>query len=228
MSRFLTAYLQDGYTQNLAVRTAEIDPIVRAYIDRELTARLTPATPQTPSIASAWETGLSALSFPVVRDLLLRPHFGRHDLAMTAEDYDPENQDWPLLEKILVTAQRRVESWGGRMALISVPFQSPEGYRDPDTYPPAREFIARRFAMAAKLGLPYHDLNEEFRKLENPNIHFSDLHRYYGHENELGYRVMADATVKFIEKIAGDLGLGAMSVNPNRSGASAFVRNRNR
>jgi hypothetical protein len=210
MSRFLTAYLEDGYTQNLAARTAEIDPIVRAYIDRELVARLTPATPQTLSIAFAWETGLSALSFPVVRDLLLKPHFGRHDLAMTPEDYEEENQDWPLLEKILVTAKRRAESWGARMALIGVPFQDPEGYRDPDTYPPAREFLARRVAMAAKLGLPYHDLNDEFRKLANPNIHFADLHRYYGHENELGYRVMADATVKFMEEIAGDFGLGAV------------------
>ena len=203
-SPILMGYLLSEHIRHLSVRTDEIDGIVRNYLETELRR-------QDQSLAPSWRTALwtrltpanamESLAFPEVRDQVLRPHYGNHDAQVTPNDFEFPDHDWPLLKQILETARRRIRSWGGELAVLIVPFEDGHGFVDPDKYPPAGNYRDHLQGIFQELGLPYHDLNDDFRQLRNPNLYLADLHGFYGHENPAGYAVMADATVRLISSI---------------------------
>jgi hypothetical protein len=205
-SAILMNYVSSETTHNLANRTAEIDRIVRAYLEGETNER---AAAEQLSKVAAIRSYLNAsslrkeLAFSALRDRLLFPRFGAHNQVLLPSDEDITDLDWPLYEQSLSTAKQRVEGWGGRMIVMMIPFQKGYGFLDPNDYEPAKAYRNRLVQIFGKLGLSYYDMNDVFHRLRDPNSYLADMHRYYGHENEAGYRVLADITGKYIEHVCG-------------------------
>lgn len=196
-SAILMGYLRDGVSRGLSTRTGEIDALVARYLNGELAKRDDQPAEGSPA-ANALKTVVRTLSFATLRDRVLLRNYVAHDLVLPPSDEQLANLDWDLDLQTLETAKRRVEGWGGRMVVMIIPFQDGHGFLDPARDPRARAYRDRLIQNIKTAGLAYHDLNEDFQRLPKPNDYLADMHIYYGHDNEKGYRVLAKAVTDFI------------------------------
>ena len=198
-SAILMHYLAVQDTLGLFQRTAEIDPIVRHYLETELKKKAGEgAPPEGSSLSRAIQKLVRTLSFSTLRNSLVFPHFSNHDIGLPSSDEYLNGLEWDLDRQVLAEAKKRVESWGGKMIVVIIPFQKGSGFLNPKSDAKARVYHDRLATMLRDLDLPYHDLNEDFHRLPNPNTYLADMRIYYGHDNERGYVLLADAVANFI------------------------------
>src|SRR5262249_45421471 len=157
-SPVLMSYLASDVTRNLFGRTPEIDRVVRGYLEARLRDQV---SIEQQGRGAAVQSDLSlkglvkSLAFPTVRNQLLYPRFGAHDQVLSPNDEDLDGLDWGLYMQILKTAKRRVESWGGRMVIMIIPFENNAGFLDPNRYVPARAYRDKLTQAFRTVGLQY-------------------------------------------------------------------------
>jgi len=190
-SAILMSYLSEGTERGLAHRTGEIDKIVARYLNEELAQRYADQRRNSAPVGDAFKALVHALSFATIRARVLY-------MALPPSDEELTGLDWDLDRQVLQTARNRVESWGGRMIVMIIPFQNEHGFLDPERDPRARAYRDRIIENVKSAGLTYHDLNENFHRLPDPNHYLADMHVYYGHDTEAGYALLAQAVTGFI------------------------------
>src|SRR5579862_707486 len=95
-SPILMEYLQSEDTRRLAARTDEIDGVVRSYLETELRRQdqsLAPSWPAAFLTRLTSARALESLTFPEVRNQVLRPHYGGHDAEVTPNDFEYPDHD---------------------------------------------------------------------------------------------------------------------------------------
>jgi hypothetical protein len=192
-SVLLRRYLEDGFTQNLLNRRADID---RVLIDHA-------------TAAEAVE--IARLSAParntLVPDLILRMKLTtfRTRLSLLRDDFvDAESPDYGLFRDVLSHAERTVHSWGGTLYFVYLPgwasFATPpyptEVFIHPET---DRRWRPEVLAIVNDLHLPLIDLNPAFRADRDPLALFP--FRRMGHYNENGHRFVANVLLNALRAL---------------------------
>ena len=200
-SRLLRRYLEDGFTQNLLDRQADIDRALTGYATAAETAELARLSTR------SQETDYFADAILTVKLTSLRTR-----LSLLRDDVVNDSPDYDLLRDVLSHANTTVRSWGGTLCFVYLPSWSSLAT------PPHPTEVAipletdlqgrpRVLAIVNDLRLPLIDLYPAFRAARDPLDLFP--FRRWGHYNEEGHHfvatVLKDALgASFPEKTRGE------------------------
>jgi hypothetical protein len=185
-SPLLMHYLEPTFSQRLIDRQSEIDGVLHRVVS---------------DMAARHRLGLDApprASFGDLLPAILRLWYIRHRLqsAVGIEDEDPHAwsilraQPDNLLNKTLAEAQRLVASWKGRLYFVYLPSWS--RFRNHATLPDRERSAVLK--LVSDLGIPVIDAEPAFREQGDPLSLFP--FRRFGHYNETGNQVVADAILR--------------------------------
>ena len=185
-SPVLLRYLEDGFTQDLIHRQSSIDRAIRAYIDREI------------------ERKYGAIDYQRrgLRDFLLLKNLrGKltRKFQLSSRSKQDSDRVASLLRRILATAKKRTESWGGEFVFVYLPRhgKNSAGLESPAGAQPNSLVVA----LVRELEIRMVDLTPTLAGLAALN----SLYPYpeMGHYNENGYRVAAARILEEIDEIVG-------------------------
>ncbi len=171
-SEILMHYLEQDFSQHLASRQPEIDEVLARHVETRLARQPTEAV-----------EGAGRLSrFLHLRELEQRlvQGFGHNSASSETKPFSP------LMAKVLGTARRRVEGWGGRLYLLYLPELGKS---------PGRDAIRRQTQrLIARLDIPLIDVSEIIAAHPDPDSLFPyRLRLRVGvHFNDDGYQLIAD------------------------------------
>lgn len=177
-SNFLMQYLQEDFSQNLIWRQAEIDEILRQYIEKQI------------------ETYKPHhVIFDIIRLKHIQFRFRHLKLLLNKKPYQYPELD-PLFGKILEKARNMVGAWGGRLYFVYLPMWSryTDRKRDHDQYYHRQEVLS----IVQDLKIPIIDLHEEVF-LKHPDPLTLIPFKLYGHYNAEGYKLFAEAIDKHLK-----------------------------
>ncbi len=194
-SDILRRYLLPGYTQSLRQRQPEVDSALKPF----LAARLTREMQEEPTLVRRGRDHLTGLNLrhwlKLKLDAALRPPPAAEPAVM---DYERAGGPGPVLLKMhdeaLAAARDTVRSWGGQLRFVLVPDSRMFAGRKPrpGAMPP-EVYKTQLLARVAALGIPTIDLHETFAALPRPLERYVALGGYYGHFDETGYAMAAEA-----------------------------------
>jgi hypothetical protein len=182
----LRRYLEPGATQRLRERQAEIEAVLQQaaldLINGPREAETEPAEP--PSLRSRARAWLTLQR--------LRSVLALTDVRARTQRY----HDRKLLNDALAEARRTVESWGGRLHFVYLPaagryYRPFSALLDDDL-----RHRGRVLRDVRRLGLPIIDVHAAFGEHGDPRRLSFDFRSHY---NPDGYRVAADAVLRYLE-----------------------------
>lgn len=175
-SPLLLGYLQDGFSQSLMGRPDALSASLRAFLEAHL------------------QDAMAAVDHPqeALLDFLtlyrLRESFGLDPIGLGLVG-DALEQQLTLFRRVMTTAKRRVEEWGGRLHVVYLPdsaryFASARNSR-------VRDWLRTEvLAIVRTTGIELIDVHEVFAGHPDPRA----LFRFAGsHYNETGYLVVSEA-----------------------------------
>jgi len=182
----LTAYLDPDNRQGLSERQAEVDSLLRVYIEGEAVN-----APRTPiAEVGGMRASLGRKLLPVVSLHNLLPYLG---LPTGRIDFE-----YGLLEEILASAQAEVSSWSGQLIFAYLPLTaelSGLSRFDADTSYSRQ----RTLAIVRHLGIPIVDLVPAIAALPDPTAASCTPRTHY---NELGYDLVAREIAAAVRSLA--------------------------
>jgi hypothetical protein len=196
-SPLLMRYLTRGFSQNLAMRQAEIDRALADYLKAvkgksDLAIKL-----EELSFLFKHRQPLSKNMSNVVKLSQVRERLGllyatsnRSAIAAGPASQLDQSQ-MALFYDILVEAKRSVDEWGGNLYFVYLPTWERYGSASPS---PRDDVLAA----AARAGLRVVDIHPAFLSQKDPLALFP--FRLPGHYNENGHRVVAEEVLRSIAK----------------------------
>jgi hypothetical protein len=188
-SRLLRRYLEDGFTQNLLDRQADIDRAITEYVTAGETAELARLSTQGKE-TDYFNDVLLTMKFTALRTRLslLRDDF-------VDDDFVNDSPEYGLLRDTLSHANTTVRSWGGTLCFVYLPSWSslatpPHPTEVAIPSEPDIQGRARVLAIVNDLHLPLVDLYPAFRAERDPLAFFP--FRRWGHYNEEGHRFVGN------------------------------------
>jgi len=178
-SSFLMQYLQEGFSQNLIRRQAEIDEILHQYIEKEIEVY----RPHN-------------VIFDIIRLKHIWFRLKRFNPGLSKKPYQFPDID-PLFGEILKRARDRVTTWGGELYFVYLPTWSryTDKNKDDNQYCHRQEVLS----IVHGLGIPIIDLHQEVF-LKHPDPLSLIPFRVYGHYNAEAYKLFAEAIDKHLKK----------------------------
>jgi hypothetical protein len=193
----LTAYLSDGHRQGLLDKQEKVDRALADFVGHQRW------------FSAGWPPLLASAG--ILRDLLpvwMQDLVGGTSHTRTASTIrlDQVNRllsplltwgsrpapDYPLLQTILEKARNTVQSWGGRLYVLSLPssgFSKKVGRRQSTHYAVVHRILP-------SIGIPLIDVTPAFESHPDPTQLF---YHPYSHYNEQGYAVAAEVVVNFLK-----------------------------
>jgi hypothetical protein len=214
-SALLRRYLDDGFTQHLLERQADIDRALTEY------ATAAEAGERTRRATAGKDTG----SFDLISRMKVTALRAR--LSLLHDDVMPDPPDYDLLRDVLAEANATVGSWGGTLCFVYLPSWSslatpPHPTEVAIPSEPDIQGRDRVLAVVHDLRLPLIDLSAAFRAERDPLAFFP--FRRWGHYNESGNRFVAHAVEDKLKTIvpaptrAERTGISSQRVPSSRSG----------
>jgi hypothetical protein len=189
-NRLLMKYLEDGFTQDLFHRQAEID---RALVDLVESGMAKQRKQE--ALQRKRENELFSHLDKFLEILKLGALRARLELIYGIEG-NQKSREMPmtnltLLRRILKQAKTAVSRWGGQIYFVYLPAW--ERYAESKIAPRDRDAVIE---LVRELGLPLIDLHPVFRTHRDPLSLFP--FRGFGHYNEAGNLVVANTILRFI------------------------------
>ena len=190
-SKLLRRYLEDGFTQNLVNRQADIDRVLSEHATAAETAELA-------RLASERQK----TNFPdPIQTLKLTTL--RTRLSLLRDDV-VEPPDYDLLRDVLSQANTTVHSWGGTLYIVYLPSWSsiatpPHPTEVAIPSEPDVQWRPQVLAIVNDLHLPLIDLYPAFRAERDPLAFFP--FRRWSHYNEEGNRFVAEVLEQTLKAI---------------------------
>jgi len=183
--RYLTT---PGPSQHLLTRQSEIDAVERKHLDRlGIRARQRRGLPETARLAPWF---LSRLKLSALREELQASYGVAIGHAPT--DLSDDRALLGLFRENLAQAQQVIRSWGGRLYFVYLP--SWHRFRNgPRVAERERSTI---FTLVSEVGVPIIDVSAAFKAEKDPLTLFA--FRRFGHYDEKGHAVVADAVLPFL------------------------------
>jgi hypothetical protein len=173
-SSFLMNYLQDGFSQNLIHRQAEVDAFwEKGEWGPAMEDFDTQTTPKHPEARVEWEKRLD-VNLPLAQKLI------GADISSLRDDADVLK----IYEKIFAIAKRRAAAWDGRIYLVMIPNEDIYTQNAIPKYRRAVEDIMARLDIATI------DIDQGIRQAGNPGQFFADP-KGWSHFNAAGYLLMS-------------------------------------
>ncbi len=178
---YLTRYLEDkSYRQGLLSLQPEIDRQVSASLDSFL--ELTRSDENRDRVRFAGTTAMNLLTLGV-----LRSHLGWYRAG--------SGVDWERLRAIITLMRDTTRSWGGELYFVYMPYRL-RGLKQPEPNA-GYQLQPALFHLLDELSIPALNLRETFEAQ-------ADLAALFpfgraGHPNALGYKIMGEAILKFIQ-----------------------------
>ena len=181
-SKLLRRYLEDGFTQNLVDRQADIDRVLSEHATAAETAELARLASERQK--SNFPDPIQTLKLTALRTRL---SLLRDDVV--------EPPDYDLLRDVLSQANTTVHSWGGTLYVVYLPSWSsiatpPHPTEVAIPSEPDVEWRPQVLAIVNDLHLPLIDLYPAFRAERDPLAFFP--FRRWSHYNEEGHRFVAN------------------------------------
>ena len=188
--RLVQRYLTPGFTQHLITRQPEIDRAVRDFVDRSAirwrdrrtTVRRSPWLAQSLGLIKLWHLRQALDSWDGITS------DDERGMSILAGEHNP-------LRDALQQAQTLVRTWGGDLYFVYLP-----SWNRYANGPAAGELERRKvLSLVTGVGLPIIDLEPAFDAHHDPLSLFP--FRRFGHFNEDGNRVVADAIRKVLPNV---------------------------
>ncbi len=188
----LRRYLDPGFSQGLDAVAREVDGALRAYVARE-------APPSPPRLDNL----MSVLKLRNIRRLVRAAFAGlrqSHDMASLPPDATserppaPGEEDYAHLEQVLERAGREM---GGPRRVVFVYLPAWERYGRPGTADPGRRRI---LDAVRRLGIRSVDVDAAFLERGDPESLFMVTRDTPGHYTPEGYRIVAAAIRRELER----------------------------
>ncbi|MGH7491818.1 MAG: hypothetical protein ACREOO_05440 [bacterium] len=184
-SFFARYYFDDGFSQNLIYRQAEIDQALLEFIQQYKQMESAREQEEKRRQQRKWR---GVLRLKAIRTRLLRV-IAQSSLPEHAAPPDP------MFEAILAKALQKTSSWAGKLVFVYMP----EYYRyfrraDHENFRQRREVLS----IIKKLSIPLIDVHEVFASRQNPLLFFP--FKFYGHYTADGYRVVAEAIASSLHR----------------------------
>jgi PAS domain S-box-containing protein len=183
-SPLLMRYMEQSFRQGLRTRQPDVDQALKLYIQAEMAkevARLKTEQAKQNGQRINTDTIANVLKLSRLRQALIEGNTAKNPWARF------ERSDVFLFREILQAAQTSVHAWGGRLYFIYLPAW--ERYAQSGF--PDREPVLRA---VESLGIPIVDIHPVF-EAHGDALSFFPFRRF-GHYNEQGNRVVAEAVLK--------------------------------
>lgn len=195
-SPLLLRYVEDGFTQGLLARQAEIDHILVAYVEREMARNLDKLAELSDPTRDTLRWLLS-LPFQTIKLSTIRTRLGlvSGEVCEGATIQDPRAAtpaEIDLFRAVLTKAQATVQTWGGTLYFVFLPGW--ERHAGPRWADPNREQV---LAVVKELGLHLIDLHPVFQMHPDPPSLFP--FRLEGHYTEEGHHLVAEEVLRVLE-----------------------------
>lgn len=180
-SPYLFSYFDDHFSQGLFAKQPLVDASLKEYI----------ALKKDSLAAQYHSTKLhtSLLSVLKLQNL-------RSQLMLNQEKAEPFMSPKGLFESILITANKRVNSWGGELIFVYLPEYARYQSKNPNQFNQTRH-KEEILNIAASLGLKTIDVDQAFKQHADPLSLFPL--RIGGHYTPEGYQLVSDEIVKLVQ-----------------------------
>jgi hypothetical protein len=188
----LMQYLERDFSQHLLSRQSEIDKRIREIVNKlEAEATAKEKRGQERAVMKLVESLVDIGTLSRLRQKL-GLIYGRNLQTQTgsASELDPELL--ALLRRILLQGKNIVNRWQGSLYFVYLPEW--ERYAHPERAVKNREVVLQ---MVKNLAIPIVDVHATFRAHNDPLSLFP--FRGFGHYNEAGHALVAQAVLRFIE-----------------------------
>jgi len=183
-SFFAQYYSDNGFSQNLMPRQAEINHALVEFIQKykhKERERLEEEKGQ-------WEKKWRG----VIKLEAIRARLSQVSIPPARQSH-PAHPD-SMFETILAKARQKTSSWAGKLYFVYLPeYNRYAGQVDHDNFHQRREVLS----IVRKLGIPIIDMHEVFLTQPDPLALFP--FRLYGHYTAPGYRLVAEAIISHLQ-----------------------------
>jgi hypothetical protein len=202
-SVLLRSYLKSGFTQNLVHRQAEIDAALLSYMEEARHRSKVATTLQDTGNLITDPKWVRQSLLDVSKLSMLRSRLGLVGDGASSDTSVPVLSPdrarlmadvFDLLTTVLTEAKREVENWGGRLVFVYLPART---RYDPHQFHP-NPYRAEVLARARRVDLPIVDIDEAFRRTEDPMGLFPL--RAADHYNEAGHALVANVVLEYLSQ----------------------------
>jgi hypothetical protein len=179
----LMQYMDDGFSQRLAYKQAEIDTVLTSWLEAVIKGGAASAQDE---LFRKNTSGDEIKYFVTLRGL-------RNLLQLTASPGQQYHEcDLAFFGDVLKQATTTVTSWGGRLVFVYLPSWT-RYHGGLNQCEKERDEV---MAQVGALGIPVVDVHRVFQKHPNPSKMFSQEELGYSHYGADGYRLAAQTVIE--------------------------------
>jgi hypothetical protein len=181
----LMQYMDDGFSQRLAYKQAEIDTVLTSWLENVIKAGATSSQDELFRKSTRVDAIRHFVTLKGLRDLL----------QLTASPGQQYREcDLPFFGDVLKQATTTVTSWGGRLVFVYLPSWT-RYHGGLNQCEKERDEV---MAQVGALGIPVVDVHRVFQKHPNPSKMFSQEELGYSHYGADGYRLAAQTVIESV------------------------------